>query len=75
MNLTNTWRQVRDFDSERSGLPGEHWAAFGTGLAVLSWAAGRRSSALRMLGMAGGVLLLVRALSGRDGPLDRFSRR
>ena len=72
--LARGLRALRRFDDRRPGLPGEHWAAFATGLAVMK--AGRRRTGL--VGRAAfwtlGGLLLARALSGRDGPLARARR-
>ncbi|MCY7314435.1 MAG: hypothetical protein LH480_02090, partial [Rubrivivax sp.] len=31
-------RQLQRMDDRRPSLPGEHWAALGTGLTVLGWA-------------------------------------
>lgn len=67
-------RKLRRTDQRRDGVPGEHWATFGTSLAVFQWASGRRSKGLRLLGMTAAGLLLLRALSGRDGPLARMRR-
>lgn len=72
MGMMSTLRQLRRTDKQRPGVPGEHWAAFGTALAVLQWARGRRSGPLRMLGMTTSAVLAARALSGRDGPLARW---
>jgi len=41
---------------------------------VLQWAAGRRSKALRVLGVTAAMLLMARALSRRDAPLARLQR-
>lgn len=74
MGLTDALRRIREKDVSRDSLPGEHWAAFGTSLAVLGWAIRTRSPVLRTLGLAAGGVMFVRALSGRDGPLARLRR-
>jgi len=55
------------FDTQREGLPGEHWLAFGLGLYLLLRE--RESVAVRCAAMAAGALLVLRALSGRDGAI------
>ncbi|NML15667.1 hypothetical protein [Azohydromonas caseinilytica] len=68
-------RQLKAFDDRRPSVPGEHFVAFGTGTALLL--RGRRSASpvLRTLACAGGLLLMARGLSGRDGLLARLRRR
>ena len=70
--LPSLLRQLKRRDEQRAGVPGEHWAVFGTGLSVLGWARGRRSPLLRTAATAVGVLMLIRAATGRDGPLQRL---
>jgi hypothetical protein len=70
--LSGVLRRLQQRDAQRAGIPGEHWAAFGTGLTLLGWARRRRSPWLRTAAGAAGVLMLLRAASGRDGPLGRL---
>jgi len=74
MRLTDALRSISEKDANRDSLPGEHWATFGTSLAVLGWAMRTRSPLLRTLALAVGSLMFVRALSGREGPLARLRR-
>ena len=71
-SIARTLLALKDFDARRRGLPGEHWGTFGAGLAVLSWARRSRSPLSRGVLMGAGGLLLLRALTGRDGPLARM---
>ena len=63
-------KQLQQWDQRRSGVPGEHWATFGTGLALLGMARPGRSPLLRAVAGAAGVALVWRAASGRDGFLQ-----
>jgi hypothetical protein len=62
-----------EFDAQRESLPGEHWLAFGLGLYLLLRE--RESVAGRWASMAAGALLVLRALSGRDGAIAALQRR
>jgi hypothetical protein len=64
-------RQVQTWDSRRSGVPGEHWAAFGMGLALLQAAGPGRSPWLRVAAGVAGVAMIWRAASGREGFLHQ----
>jgi hypothetical protein len=64
-------RRLQQWDERRSGVPGEHWAAFGTGVALLKFARPGRSSWLRAAAGIAGVLMIWRAASGRDGFLQQ----
>ncbi|MBC7779210.1 MAG: hypothetical protein H7125_03810 [Proteobacteria bacterium] len=75
MSWTDSLRDVRELDAQREGIPGEHLATFGTSLAVLQWALQRRSPTWRLAGFALTGLLVLRALTGRDGPIARLRRR
>lgn len=61
-------RRIKHFDEQRDSLPGEHWLAFGAGLAL--WIATRRhpSVAVRVAASLVGTLLVARATTGRDVP-------
>ena len=65
--------RVVAFDARRDSLPGEHWLAFGLGAYLLL--RHRRSTAGRLVSIAAGALFVVRALTGRDGPLAALDRR
>ena len=73
--MTQALRRVRRFDARRPSVPGEHWATLGAGLTLLSWAGQRRSPLLRMLASAAALALLVRAVTGRDGLLQRLRQQ
>ena len=62
-----------EFDAQRESLPGEHWLAFGLGLYLLLRQ--RRSGAGRWASIAAGALLVLRAVSGRDGAIAAWQRR
>jgi hypothetical protein len=64
-------RRLQNWDERRSGVPGEHWAAFGTGVALLQMARPGRPSWLRAAAGIGGALMIWRAASGRDGFLQQ----
>ena len=62
-----SFRQLKEYDERRPGIPGEHWLVLGAGVALLL--ASRRSP-LFLMRTAGSVLgsaLLVRAASGHEG--------
>lgn len=64
-------KQLQQWDERRSGVPGEHWAAFGTGVALLQMSRPGRSAWLRAAAGIAGVLMIWRAASGRDGVLQQ----
>jgi hypothetical protein len=72
--IFSTLRHLQRLDRSREGVPGEHWAAFGSGLTLLSWARRAPAPWLRAAAGAAGVLLVVRAASGRDGLWSRLRR-
>jgi hypothetical protein len=59
--------RLQRFDEQRPGIPGEHWLALAAGIWLLTRRS--RSGLGRLASVAGGVALLVRAASGRDGLL------
>jgi len=65
-------RQLQRWDDRRSSVPGEHWAAFGTGIALLQVAKTSRSPWLRIAAGVVGVAMVWRAASGRDGFLRQI---
>lgn len=67
--------KVKQADQRRPGLPGEHWAVFGVALGLLRLAHRSSSSLLKWTAGAAGSAMLVRALSGRDGPLHKVSEK
>jgi hypothetical protein len=64
-------KRLQQWDERRSGVPGEHWAAFGTGVALLQMARPGRSPWLRAAAGVAGILMIWRAASGRDGVLKQ----
>jgi len=75
MNEHSTSRieALRDWDERRPSLPGEHWLTATIGIFLLLRPG---KSVLGRVAYAGaGALLLIRALSGRDGPLAALERR
>ena len=68
-------RQLRAADQRREGLPGEHWATFGAALGTLGAASGIRSPLLRTLTLVVGGVLVLRAITGRDGVLAVAKRK
>ena len=64
-------RRLQQWDERRSGVPGEHWAAFGTGVALLQMVRPGRSPWLRAAAGIAGMLMIWRAASGRDGFLQQ----
>lgn len=71
MMLPLVIQQVARWDERRSGVPGEHWAAFGTGVALLGMARPGRPPWLRAVAAVAGVAMIWRAASGRDGFLRK----
>ena len=69
----NVLQQVRAYDAQRPGFPGEHWLALAAGVGV--WMASRAhpSLAVRTAGLAASSALVARAASGRDG-IRRLAR-
>ena len=65
-------QRLQSWDERRSGVPGEHWAAFGTGLALLQMAGPGRPSWVRATAGIAGVVMIWRAISGRDGFLRQL---
>lgn len=68
-------KQLQQWDQERSGVPGEHWATFGTGVALLGMARARQSPLLRLVIGVAGVAFIWRAASGRDGFLRKLGEQ
>ena len=73
--VVRSLRRLRAADQRRSGLPGEHWAAFGAALSALGAARSIRSPALRTLALVVGGVLVLRAVSGRDGAIAVAKRK
>ena len=73
--LISAFRQLRRLDARRRGVPGEHWAAFGAGTALLSWAKRSRSPLVKAVAYATAGALVWRAASGRDGVAHRLRAR
>jgi len=69
------FRRLKRYDERRRSVPGEHWAAFGAGAALLACARRARSPLLRTAALAAGGVMLYRAASGRDGPVQRLRAR
>ena len=65
--LTSRIERLREWDQRRPSFPGEHGLAAAVGLLLLLRP--RRSVTGRLASSVAGALLLMRALSGRDGPL------
>ena len=65
--------RLRRWDERRPSFPGEHWFAAAIGAYLLLRP--RRSVPARIAAAAAGALFLMRALSGRDGPLAALERR
>ena len=65
--------RLLEFDAQRESVPGEHWLTFGLGVYLLL--RHRRSVAGRVAAVAAGALLVVRALTGRDGAIAVLERR
>ena len=67
MEINAALQRLREFDESRQSAPGEHWIVLGTGVALLLFAASRRSALARNLMRTAATGLIARALSGRDG--------
>ena len=67
MKFQSGRKQIKNFDTDRQGVPVQHWLALGAGVAA--WLLTRRhsSAAVRTAGMLAGTALVGRAASGRDG--------
>lgn len=68
-------RALRAADQRRAGVPGEHWATFGAALSALAAARSIRSPWLRSATLVIGGVLVLRAVSGRDGALAVAERK
>ena len=64
-------KRLQRWDERRSGVPVEHWAAFGTGVALMGMARPGRSPWLRAAAGIAGILMIWRAASGRDSILQQ----
>jgi hypothetical protein len=68
--------QLVRWDNARPSVPGEHWLSFGLGVYLLTR---HRNTAVGQLASGAlGILLIARALTGRDGALavlDQYLRR
>ncbi len=73
MAIDTLMQQLKQADDARPSFPGEHWLAFGAGMALFLWAGGRRSALVRSLARTAATGLVARAVSGRDG-LRRVAR-
>jgi hypothetical protein len=71
----NSLRALRAADQRRAGVPGEHWATFGAALTALGAARSIRSPWLRTATFVVGGVLVLRAISGRDGALALAKRK
>ena len=74
-NVARQLRTLRAADQRRAGVPGEHWATFGAALTALGAASSIRSPWLRTATMVIGGVLVLRAISGRDGALAVAKRK
>lgn len=68
-------RALRAADRRREGVPGEHWATFGAALGALGAARSIRSPWLRTATLLIGGVLVLRAITGRDGALNVAKRK
>lgn len=71
-DISDKLQDLKQWDKQRPGFPGEHWLALGAGLLVMRRAGRSRSFLGRMAGRALGAALMARAASGRDGPLGKL---
>jgi len=71
--VSHPLRSIREFDQKRPSFPGEHFVVGTVGSLLLN-AARRRSGLAKVAMLAGGVALLARAASGRDGLARLFAR-
>ena len=74
-SVMNSLRALRAADQRRAGVPGEHWATFGAALTALGAARSIRSPWLRTATLVVGGVLVLRAISGRDGALEVARRK
>ena len=65
-------KQLQRMDNKRSGVPGEHWATFGTGLLLLRYAGRGHPPVLRVAAGLASAVFIWRAISGRDGFLPQI---
>ena len=73
--VMSSLRALRAADQRRTGVPGEHWATFGAALTALGAARSIRSPWLRTATFVIGGVLVLRAISGRDGALNVARRK
>ena len=64
--------RVREWDDRRPSLPGEHWITAAIGIYLLLRRG--RSTAGRLVSAGAGALLVMRALTGRDGAMAALER-
>ena len=67
MKTDSILQKIKQSDTSRAGLPGEHWVALGAGLAAWWVTRNHRSFLVRTAGLMAGTALVGRAASGRDG--------
>ena len=65
--ITNKFKEYKAWDYNRESMQGEHWLALGAALALLFMANRSSSTTTRVIGVALGSAMLLRAASGRDG--------
>ena len=65
--ITDSYRQVKNWDDAREGVPGEHWLTLAAGIGLVMACRRSRSTLARVGGSALGAALVMRAASGRDG--------
>jgi hypothetical protein len=65
-------RRCQRWDERHSGVPGERWAAFGSGLALLQTARSGHPPWMRAAAGIAGVVMMWRAAGGRDGFLRQL---
>jgi hypothetical protein len=73
--VVQSLRALRAADQRRAGVPGEHWMTFGAALSALGVARSIRSPWLRTATLVVGGVLVLRAISGRDGALAVARRK
>ena len=72
MNLPDKLQDLKQWDKQRAGFPGEHWLALGAGMLLMKRAGRSRSFLGRLVGRSLGAALMARAASGRNGPLGKM---
>ena len=75
ITLARNLRRLRAADRARPGVPGEHWATFGAAVSALASARAIRSPLLRTVAIVVGGVLVLRAISGRDGAIAVAKRK